>query len=230
MKAYVITIAGHEYSESSARRCINSAQEYGVVVEIFPAVTPDTVERLMLQEKLVWGWADNNTRKAVCPISSLEQFPYTSKNLLVKMSCSMSHYLLWKRCIELNEPILILEHDAVFVNSFPDIEFNGAIQINDPRGGGYKGKPHSESMVQRGTTGTHPLTRKRPADSAIPDGFSGNSAYIIKPWAAEQFIEAYKKYGVWPNDATICLQLFPWLEEYYPFVTVVKQTQSTSTE
>ena len=25
-----------------------------------------------------------------------------------------SHYLLWKKCVELNEPILILEHDVIF--------------------------------------------------------------------------------------------------------------------
>lgn len=230
MKAYVITILGHEYSEASAQRCIASGQAQGIDVDIFPAITPATVESLLVQEQLVWGWANNNTEKTVCPITGLEQFPYTSKNLLVKVSCSMSHYQLWKRCTELNEPILILEHDAVFVRPLPDIEFEGAIQINDPRGGGYKGKQHSDIMSSRGTEGMHSLTRKRPIDSNIPDGFSGNSAYIVKPWAAQQFIEAYKKYGIWPNDATICLQLFPWLQEYYPFVTVVKQTQSTSTK
>jgi hypothetical protein len=125
--------------------------------------------------------------------------------------------------------MLILEHDAVFVRPLPSFEFEGAIQINDPRSGGYRGKEHSNTMTQRGTEGVHSLTRKREHDSRIPDGFSGNSAYIVKPWAAEKFIKAYTKYGVWPNDATICLQLFPWLEEYYPFITVINQSQSTST-
>jgi GR25 family glycosyltransferase involved in LPS biosynthesis len=229
MKARVITIGGHEYSERMAHRCVSSAATHGLKVELFPAVTAKNVQEIMQQENLCWSWADNNTKETVCAYTSLQQFPYRAKNVLTKMACSMSHYLLWKECAIDNEPMLILEHDAVFVRPLPRIEFDGAIQINDPRGGGYRGKEHSNIMTQRGTEGVHPLTRKREHDSRIPDGFSGNSAYIVKPWAAEKFIRAYKKYGVWPNDATICLQLFPWLEEYYPFITIVKQSQSTST-
>ena len=61
-----------------------------------------------------------------------------------------------------------------------------------------------------------------------PDGLAGNSAYLLKPWAAEDLVMAFKTYGVWPNDATMCRQLFPYLEELYPFVTRVRQTESTS--
>jgi GR25 family glycosyltransferase involved in LPS biosynthesis len=230
MKAYVITIPGHEYSESVARRCIESADRFGISVETFPAVTKDTVAEIMAKENLQWSWANMNTTKTRCPYTSLEQFPYRTKSLEAKMACSMSHYMLWKRCVELDEPILILEHDAVFVAPLPAIHFEGAIQINDPDGGGYRGRDHSKIMKDRNTVGVHPLTPKRPPDSMIPDGFSGNSAYIVKPWAAYKFKQAYKNHGVWPNDATICLQQFPWLEELYPFVTVIKQSHSTSTE
>jgi len=229
MKAYVITILGHEYSESVARRCIESADQFGISVETFSAVTKDTVAETMAKENLQWSWANMNTAKNRCPYTSLEQFPYRTKSLEAKMACSMSHYMLWKHCVELDEPILILEHDAVFVAPLPAIQFEGAIQINDPAGGGYRGQDHSKIMRDRGTVGVHPLTPKRPLDSMIPDGFSGNSAYIVKPWAAYKFKQAYKNHGVWPNDATICLQQFPWLQELYPFVTVVKQTHSTST-
>jgi GR25 family glycosyltransferase involved in LPS biosynthesis len=230
MKAFVITIQGHAYSEAVSKRCIKSAKKYHIDVEPFWAVTKDNVAQLMLEENLRWSWANMNKEKTRCPYTSLEQFPYRTKSLEAKMACSMSHYLLWKRCVELDEDVLILEHDAVFVAPLPSVVFQGAIQINDPSGGGYRGQDHSKIMQQRGTEGVHPLTRKRPSDSMIPDGFSGNSAYIVKPWAAYKFKQAFKNHGVWPNDATICLQQFPWLEELYPFVTVVKQTQSTSTE
>lgn len=229
MKARVITIAGHAYSESMAQRCIDSAKQFGISVERFEAVTPDTVGQIMQDHGLVWTWANMNTEKTVCPYSGLQQFPYRTRNLLTKMACSMSHYLLWRQCSVDHEPWLILEHDAVFVAPMPDIEFQGACQINDPAGGGYRSKHHSQSMIQRDVHGVHPLTCKRPVGSHVPDGFSGNSAYLVKPWAAEKFVGAFHCLGVWPNDATICIQLFPWLEELYPFVTVVHQTQSTST-
>lgn len=230
MKSFVITIKDHHYSEESAERCIASAHQNNLYVEKFDAITKDTVKESMGKYNLKWTWANYNTENTICSYTGLEQFPYRSGNLLNKMACSISHYLLWRECVNSNTPILILEHDAVFVRELPDIDFYGAIQINDPAGGGFRGKHHSRLMIDRGTIGVHPLTKKRPDDSKIPDGFSGNSAYIVKPWAAEKFINAFHEYGVWPNDATICLQLFPWLEEYYPFISTVNQTQSTSTE
>lgn len=229
MKARVIAIEGHSYSQNVAQRCIDSAKQFGIHVEKFPAVTAETVTGIMQEHGLQWTWADMNTKKTVCPYSGLEQFPYRAKNLLTKMACSMSHYLLWRQCAADTESWLILEHDAVFVAPLPDCDFSGACQINDPAGGGYRGQEHSQSMIERGTHGVHRLTCKRPTDSRIPDGFSGNSAYMVKPWAAEKFVAAFHRLGVWPNDATICIQLFPWLQELYPFVTVVRQTQSTST-
>ena len=48
MKAYVISIPGHEYSESVARRCIESADKVGIQVEKFDAVTKDTVAKTEL--------------------------------------------------------------------------------------------------------------------------------------------------------------------------------------
>lgn len=228
MKAFVIAINNHEYSQKSADNCISSANHFGLHVEKFSAITPNEVDNWLTTEGLQWTWANNNTSASICPFTQLEHFPYKAKNLKTKIACSLSHYALWKKCCVLNEPILILEHDAIFVRALPEIQFKGAVQINDPIKGGYRGKYHSEQMKLRGTHGTHPLTRKRSANSNIPDGFSGNSAYIINPWAAQEFINAFKMYGIWPNDATICLQLFPWLEEFYPFITKVNQSYSTS--
>lgn len=230
MKSYVITIQDHEYSEQCSKRCIESASQFDISVEKFYGANKHNAYVFLNDFGLTWTWADNNTRKLICEKTGLEQFPYTTKDLRSKIACSISHFLLWKKCIELDEPILILEHDAVFISPLPNIEFNGAIQINDPSGGGYRGKWHSSYMKKRSTLGSHPLTRKRDIESIIPDGFSGASAYMIKPWAAREFVDAFHKYGVWPNDATICLQLFPWLEEYYPFVTEVRQEKSTSKE
>jgi GR25 family glycosyltransferase involved in LPS biosynthesis len=139
----------------------------------------------------------------------------------------MSHYLLWRRCTSLDEPILILEHDAVFIRELPDFEFKGICQINDPKGGGRNGRRLSEQMKRKGVVGVQPKTSNT-NDPRIPDGLAGNSAYVIKPFAAQELINKYHELGVWPNDATMCIQLFPYLEEYYPFITRVEQEISTS--
>lgn len=228
MKAFIITLEGNSYSNKVANRCIESAKKYNINVEKFPAVDRDTAEDCMKSFGLKWTWADNNTRITYCPITKLRQHPYG--NLKSKIGCSMSHFLLWKKCIKLNEPILILEHDAVFVSPLHPFDFKGICQINDPRGATSKGKWWSDYMIKRGTKGVHEKTWiRKPNERYIPDGLAGNSAYVIKPWAAEELINKFYELGVWPNDATICKQLFPYLEEYYPFVTRVEQEQSTTT-
>jgi len=229
MKAFVITIKDHKYSEQSAKRCIDSGNQFGIDVTVFNAVTPDNVDAIMTEKNLRWNWANQNTKKCTCPITGIFQIPYRSSNLKATMSCSMSHYLLWEKCVELDESIIIMEHDAFFITQFPKFEFKGAVQICDPRGKGEIGKEHYYAIVNRDTEGVHPLTVTTSCTRNTANGFSGNSAYVVKPWAAKEFISAYHKYGVWPNDATICIQLFPWLEEYYPFITQYKQTLSTST-
>ena len=101
--------------------------------------------------------------------------------------------------------------------------------MNDPAGATRKGAWWGQQMKQRGTIGAHPKTWvTTKAERKIPDGLAGNSAYMIKPWAAKELINKFKELGVWPNDATMCKQLFPYLEEYYTFITKVNQTQSTT--
>jgi GR25 family glycosyltransferase involved in LPS biosynthesis len=236
MKAYVITLKGNDYSEQAADRCIASAKKYGVDVEKFYGVDKTHSQEVMESFGLKWTWANNNTKAENCPISGLYTFPYTSSSgslaaLGSKIGCSMSHYLLWKKSVDLDEPILILEHDAVFVRPLPKIDFTGICQINDPTGATPRGGWWSQQMKNRGVDGVFEKTWiRKPNERHIPDGLAGNSAYMVKPWAAQELINKYHELGVWPNDATICKQLFSYLEEYYPFITIVKQTKSTSVE
>jgi hypothetical protein len=231
MKAFVITLKDNEYSNQVADRCIQSAATFGLVVEKYIGVDKKHAKQLMSACGLKWTWAKDNTANDICPISGLKQFPYIAADIRAKIGCSMSHYLLWKKCVELDEPILILEHDAVFLRELPDFDFKGICQINDPEGATRKGHWWSQRMIKRGGFGAFEktwVTTENERD--IPDGLAGNSAYVIRPWAAQELINAFHKYGVWPNDATMCKQLFPYLEEYYPFITKANQTQSTTVE
>lgn len=228
MKAYVITLPNHEYSEQKAQRCINTAKEIGkITVEKFDAVKKEQAKDVMLSFGLQWTWANNNKSHTICPITKLKQHPYKGANLNAKIGCSMSHYLLWKRCVELDEPLLILEHDAVFIRRFPNFDFTGICQINDPNGAGKNGRRLSEKMIEQNKHGVSPKTSNT-TDPLVPDGLAGNSAYVIKPWAAKEAINKTAEVGLWMNDALLCIQLFPYLEEYFPFITKVEQEVSTS--
>jgi GR25 family glycosyltransferase involved in LPS biosynthesis len=225
MKAYVITIAGHAYSEASAARCIASGKLHGVEVERFDAVTKDNARRVMEAHGLRWTWP--NVEPDVCRYTGLKRHVYKTADPMARLGCSMSHYMLWAQCAANNEPLLILEHDAVFLRGLPELPAQfGAVMLNNPDGATPRGQQWRHYIEANKGTGVHDKTIV--FDDGRPDGLAGNSAYIISPHAARVCIRAFTEYGVWPNDATLCRQLVPGLMEVYPFVTETWQTQSTS--
>jgi GR25 family glycosyltransferase involved in LPS biosynthesis len=66
-------------------------------------------------------------------------------------------------------------------------------------------------------------------DDPLPQGLAGNSAYIIKPWAAKKLLDKVLEIGMWPNDALMCKQFFPWMQVCWPYYTVVQGTPSSTT-
>lgn len=80
-------------------------------------------------------------------------------------------------------------------------------------------------MARRGE-GVWPKTKI--FEDERPDGLAGNSAYLLQPTAAVDLIQKVDEVGAWPNDALMCRQFFPWLEERYPFITKVSTNQSTT--
>ena len=211
MKAYVITLRGNDYSERVAQRCIDSAN---IPVERRVAVSADDAIELH-GLGLKWTWGDG--------YKGMQHKPYGGNND-ARIGCFLSHYLLWHYCSISDEPLLILEHDAVFVRDFVPFEFDSICMINDPKGATPRGDWWSEQMVRRGP-GVWPKTKV--FDDTRPDGLAGNSAYVIKPRAAAWLINIVDEVGAWPNDAIMCRQLVDGLEEHYPFITEVQAERST---
>ena len=213
-QALVITLLGNEYSERVADRCVESGYDAGIPVKTFDAVRPSEVDSLFYQYGLKWTWGDG--------YKGMKHKPYGG-NGLARMACFLSHFLLWEKCAESKEPLLILEHDAVFINPFVPFEFDSVCMINDPLGATPRGDWWSEQMQKRGPG----VWRKTKVfDDSRPDGLAGGSAYILSPEAAGRVIDLVYEVGAWPNDAIICRQ-FMDLQEHYPFITEVRAGQST---
>jgi GR25 family glycosyltransferase involved in LPS biosynthesis len=198
MKAFVIYLPSIKYSIEVSDRCVKSAANHGITLEKIEGVSKEIAESVMNAHKLTWTWADNNTKELICSKTNLKHFPYRTTDFRSKIGCSMSHFLLWKKCVELNETILILEHDAVFLRPLPNIEFKGICQINDPNGATRKGNWWSKHMVTRNKCGVFEKTWvTTEPERHIPDGLAGNSAYLIKPWAAQALINKCYEVGLW---------------------------------
>lgn len=195
MKSYVITILDNPKSVEAANRCIKSAEsQAGIEVKKWKAITPANMpERIALKENIPnTNFINKFSRYHNC------------------LSAFLSHYFLWKECVKIQEPILILEHDAVFVNDIPEfIDFKGCLSLGHPSYGKF-----NTPM----TLGVGPLVSKQ----YLP----GAHAYIIKPWAAEDFISRAQKHAG-PTDVFINIHYFGYLEEYYPWPVKALDTFST---
>ncbi len=194
MKAYVITITDLEPSMNVAQRCIESAKKFDIAVEIFDAITP---KKNPLGLLLNYGINESD-------------FQTKHSRKLNGICCFLSHYTLWKKAIELNEPILILEHDAVVVSPIDlGMKFDKLISL---------GKPSFGAFNIPSKTGINPLTSKR----YLP----GAHAYCIKPEGADELIRQSRLKAKFA-DTFINLDSFPWIEEYYPWPIICDDSFTT---
>lgn len=219
MRAYVISIPGHTDSQKHADNCIRSIIDTHSELDIekFDAIIPSNMW------DVEWKWP--YTKKIKCPTTGMTLKAYKTYDMTKRIAAAGSHYNLWKKCVSENQPIMILEHDAIFTRKFTPFDFDGgAISINDPDHATFNSKLYNkldDSGVQE-----VPWV----ADESIPQGLPGHSAYIIKPWAAKEIIELQDSIGWWPNDAIMCKQLCPWLRVHKPYYTKVQGIKSTTSK
>jgi GR25 family glycosyltransferase involved in LPS biosynthesis len=109
-RAHIITIKGHENSEKMAARCLDSCNRVGQPAEIFDAfdgtgnLDPDIVvpEHSRNKDWVKWLKLVNTTlsKQEIC--------------------CFLSHFALWVKCVEEDQPLIALEHDAVMLRPFAE--------------------------------------------------------------------------------------------------------------
>ena len=152
---------------------------------------------------------------------------YKTSDVSKKWACTVSHARLWKKCVELNEEIMILEHDAIFIKSFKQFDWKGGVLgLNDPSGATHSSSVYHDMICLKREIQSAPYVLSK---YAMPQGLAGNSAYIIKPYFAEKLLEKLNQKGFWPNDALMCLQFFPDdIKVIYPYYTRVQGIGSTT--
>jgi|DEB0MinimDraft_6_1074348.scaffolds.fasta_scaffold25443_3 GR25 family glycosyltransferase involved in LPS biosynthesis len=126
------------------------------------------------------------------------------------LSTFLSHYRLWNLCSQGKETYVIFEHDAVVVNEIPKFSyFQGCMNIGSPSYGKWQTPPQ---------LGINPLTSKQ--------YFPGAHAYMLRPEAAKRLCETAITHAM-ATDVFLQLSLFPWLEEFYPWPVIAKDSFTT---
>ena len=122
----------------------------------------------------------------------------------------LSHFRLWVEARDTKQEITVFEHDAVVIDNIPNnIPYKGCINLGKPSYGRFK------TPAQ---LGVNSLTSKA--------YFPGAHAYRIKPEAANTFIVQAARQAH-PTDLFINIQLFPWLQEYYPWPVEARDNFTT---
>lgn len=229
MKAFIITLASDPSSIEAAGKCKDSSEEVGndFHIDTFWASTPETVRsdmrRLGISE---WSYPEEGTKEWGNMVLSA----YKSSNPDARKACFCSHALLWELCREQGEPILILEHDALWtaplkVKSLLAAGKWGAVGINDPRGATRRARAYHVGV--RNAPVRDVVEVPWVDNDTVPQGMAGASAYVIRPWAAALALRFARDYGAWPNDALLCKQNFGWLGQLKPYCTTIQKMKST---
>jgi len=230
MKSYAITLNGNNISEEGFDALWLSSKKVGndFNIEKFEATDHAKVGAEMIHWDLFWNypWEGKVTDLATGLIKSA--YPTAVKTK--RMAAAVSHFRLWTECFEKKEPLLILEHDAIFRKKLDyqlllDSKYD-IIGINEPRGATRK-SAEFHRLIQKNKSEIQPVPSID--DYNIPQGIAGNSAYIIKPAAAEKLISLCFNHGLWPNDAIMCKQLVDNLGVSRTYYTNIQGLQSTTT-
>lgn len=178
--AYIITIKNNKISEEYAKRCSKSCDKFGVKNYIYDAFCVENDQ--------------------IIPPKNLKNQNWTSwikimNKLLApsEIACFLSHASLWAKCIELDRPIIILEHDAVLIRSYKNhLGFNCIVYL----GSKYQLEKNDHRMIYGQLNSNYRFIYCA-------------HAYAIDPYIAKNLLSQLIKYGITTSlDAFIRGDLF----------------------
>ena len=174
---YVITMIGEGLSENLAQECIESAKKFGIQAKIFPATWGKDIDKHFVEQDLKI-YKKGQKKKDINP--GLK-------------GCLLSHYRLWKKCIESQEPMMIFEHDNIVLRDIPEKLLNtfedvlhldfASRQVTDYEDftETYNGDDVKQWCPQIPRLSGHELYNKT--------HIKGSHAYIIKPLGAIKMVD-----------------------------------------
>ena len=204
ISGFVITKIGDAISEGMASECIASGKTHGVDIKIFPGVYTD-IDKKLKEENLFLN-------------------PEALKKIQTKgvIGCFLSHYSLWKKCVEENNPIAVFEYDAIVINDvdvgilnqfddYLNLDFSRHLYLKDiPL---YVSKLISVNSVKTVKLEEDKKTLNKNSYKYMNrNHIKGAYSYILKPSGAKKLIEGVKRDGVVPADVAINLR---YLNLYY---------------
>lgn len=188
MRIFIICLSKIQTSLESAIKVKEQLENYGMSCEFFEGSYGHEVkQKYVSTNRRYHPWNFKNGPEN--PFS--DEFRDSQQNA-GEMGCFDSHYRLWEKCVELNEPIMILEDDVLLVRPFIPIDFKEVLIT-------VFGNPTKSEKYY------HYLTNPPEDCSAQPyyqASMPGTPGYVIHPVAAKKLVDMYKNSWL-PSDNAI---------------------------
>ena len=175
MKAFIIYLKEVQSTIDSALECKRTAREYGLDAWLMEGFTPSRADQFIKEENL----------KPYLPGPKLFQIKWQKGGV---RGCMISHYHVWKKCIELDQPIVVLEHDSRVVSQTYTADFEDVLHLDAHR---FEQDPdrNKDPVVQD-------FVNVRKGENQL----MGTYGYVIKPHAAKRLIQGAHEDGITASD------------------------------
>ena len=112
-RTYIVTLKEDPPSLKAAKQCRQSLRQWGREAEYFYGVNASRAEAVLSQHGISFLGEEQE------------------RSVKGRMGCLASHFLLWLKCIELDEPILIVECDGLARCTIPPLRFKHIVNLSD---------------------------------------------------------------------------------------------------
>jgi GR25 family glycosyltransferase involved in LPS biosynthesis len=223
MKAFIIYLPERKHSVQHSAYMLETLKSYDLDAQLFEGVPGDLAVKLAAKsKKTLYPYSiknreinDNDLEKLIRP-ELFEEFKQRyhyqiserqviGEDHIGKLSrpgvvgCFYSHYALWQKCIDLDEPIMIFEDDVKFYRGWNPVPFTGVLILSLGKSS-FLSEPH-RTYLENPIGNPQAKTWK---NFSMP----GASGYAITPTAALGLVKFYRPYW-YPADNAINQYITP---------------------
>ncbi len=199
LKAYCITLPDSPKAVKGYTRCIKSAEKFGYQVEPFHGVK--------------WEDAMGFIKKRNMPINFIDPHFFDTPDKISRViGCFASHLLLWEKVREIDEPVVILEHDAFFVAPISAEVVEKTVYLCNL---GRPVKHRIDAMYQNSVRKVEQFSKGLHLIRYMY--LMGAHAYLITPAGAEILLKSADLYGMKHVDRFISAAYLPEFHDFAPW-------------
>lgn len=208
MKAYIIHLPQFDHSRQHAADMLSQLRGFGIDADLFVGIPGDQAIKIVQQDsRAIYPFGikttplePNDLKRYIKP-ELWEEFRYNHfwnvnrRHLLGDdaakihrpgvIGCFLSHYSLWRKCMELDEPIMIFEDDVIIYRGYQPVSWEDVLILSLGKKS-FRNEPW-HSYLESPSMGA----------MAVPwpnYSMPGASGYAIKPKAARRLVKRYNKY------------------------------------